>query len=197
MVFSYTKNVIQTLKNAGVAPDMVQIGNEINHGLIWPEGHINNLDSLSQLVYSGIQGVKSVDPTISIMLHIALGGQNDEARFWLDNMIERGVPFDVIGLSYYPRWHGTLDDLQYNLDDLAKHYNKDLIVVEYSQLKKEVNDLSFNVYGDHGKGTAIWEPLNTWEAFFDRQGNSTELLRLYKEFNKEYLQPVGKSTDKK
>ena len=165
--------------------------------MIWPEGHINNLDSLSQLVYSGIQGVKSVDPTISIMLHIALGGQNDESRFFLDNMIERGVPFDVIGLSYYPRWHNTLEDLRYNLVDLAKHYNKDLIVVEYSQLKKEVNDLSFNVYGDHGKGTAIWEPLNTWEAFFDRQGNSTELLRLYKEFNKEYLQPVGKSTDKK
>ena len=69
------------------------------------------------------------------MLHIALGGQNDEARFWLDNMIERGVQFDVIGLSYYPRWHGTLDDLQYNLADLSKHYNKDVIVVEYSQQK--------------------------------------------------------------
>jgi len=187
-LFTYTKNVIESLKRAGTEPDMVQIGNEINHGMVWPEGHINNLDSLAQLVYAAIQGVKAVDPSIVIMLHIALGGQNDEARFFLDNIIMRGVPFDVIGLSYYPRWHSTLEDLRYNLDDLAKRYNKDLIVVEYSQLKREVNVLAFDVYGNHGKGSAIWEPLNTWEAFFDKQGKSTDLLRIYDELNKEYLQ---------
>jgi beta-galactosidase len=175
------------MKNAGVTPDMVQIGNEINHGMIWPEGHINNLDSLAQLIYAGIQGVKAVDPSIAIMIHIALGGQNDESRFFLDNMIMRGIPFDVIGLSYYPRWHNTLEDLRYNLNDLARRYDKDLIVVEYSQLKREVNELSFDVYGGHGKGTAIWEPLNTWEAFFDRQGKSTELLKMYNDINKKFI----------
>ena len=186
-VFSYTKNVIESLKKAGAKPDMVQIGNEINHGMIWPEGHIGNMDSLAQLVYAGIQGVKAVDPSIIIMLHIALGGQNDEARFFLDNMIVRGVPFDVIGLSYYPRWHSTLEDLRYNLDDLAKRYHKDLIVVEYSQLKREVNELSFNVYDGLGKGSAIWEPLNTWEAFFDQHGKSTQLLSIYDDLSKKYL----------
>ena len=191
-VFAYSKNVIQALKNAGAAPDMVQIGNEINHGMIWPDGHVNNMDSLAQLVYAGIQGVKAVDPSIAIMLHIALGGQNDEARFFLDNMIVRGVPFDVIGLSYYPRWHGTLEDLKYNLDDLARRYDKDVIVVEYSHLKREVNDLSFKVYGDHGKGSAIWEPLSTWESFFDKQGRSTEMLKVYDDISKEYLQPGKK-----
>ena len=186
-VFNYSRDVIQSLKNAGVTPGIVQIGNEINHGIVWPEGHINNLDSLAQLVYAGIQGVKAVDVSITIMLHIALGGQNDESRFFLDNMIMRGVPFDVIGLSYYPRWHNTLEDLRYNLNDLAKRYEKDLIVVEYSQLKREVNELSFDVYGNHGKGTAIWEPLNTWESFFDRQGKSTELLKIYDELNKKFI----------
>ena len=186
-VFEYNKNVILAMKNAGVTPDMVQIGNEINHGMIWPEGHINNLDSLAQLIYAGIQGVKAADPSITIMLHIALGGQNDESRFFLDNMIMRGVPFDVIGLSYYPRWHNTLEDLRYNLDDLARRYDKDLIVVEYSQLKKEVNELSFDVYGGHGKGSAIWEPLNTWESFFDRQGKSNELLKVYDELSKKFI----------
>jgi len=186
-VFNYSLDVIRSLKNAQVPPDMVQIGNEINHGIIWPEGHINNLDSLAQLVFAGIQGVKAVDPSITIMLHIALGGQNDESRFFLDNMIMRRVPFDVIGLSYYPRWHNTLEDLRYNLDDLAKRYDKDLIVVEYSHLKKEVNELAFDVYGGHGKGTAIWEPLNTWESFFDRQGKSTELLKIYDELNKKFI----------
>ena len=78
-------------------------------------------------------------------------------------------------------------DLRYNLDDLAKRYDKDLIVVEYSHLKKEVNELAFDVYGGHGKGTAIWEPLNTWESFFDRQGKSTERLKIYDELNKKFI----------
>lgn len=192
-VFNYSKDVIRQMKIAGVTPDMVQIGNEINHGMIWPEGDINNLDSLAQLIYAGIQGVKAVDPSITIMLHVALGGQNDEARFFFDNMIMRGVPFDVIGLSYYPRWHNTLEDLRYNLNDLAGKYDKDVIVVEYSQLKREVNELAFDVYGGHGKGSAIWEPLSTWEAFFDRQGKANELLKVYDELNKKFI--AGKNSN--
>lgn len=58
-VFNYSKDVIQQMKISGVTPDMVQIGNEINHGMIWPEGDINNLDSLAQLIYAGIQGESS------------------------------------------------------------------------------------------------------------------------------------------
>ena len=167
--------------------DMVQVGNEINHGMIWPDGYINNLDSLAQLIYAGINAVKAISPSTSIMLHIALGGQNDESRFWLDNMIERGLQFDVIGLSYYPRWHGTLDDLQYNLEDLSKHYNKDVIVVEYSHKKREVNQLAFSVPGGRGKGTCIWEPLSTWESFFDKDGKANKYLYMYDEISKEYL----------
>jgi beta-galactosidase len=175
------------LQSAGAAPDMVQIGNEINHGILWPEGHINNMDSLAQLVNSGIRAVRSVNPRTPVMLHIALGGQNDEARFFLDNMLVRGVSFDVIGLSYYPRWHNTLEDLGYNLDDLARRYDKDLVVVEYSQLKREVNDLAFNVANGHGKGTAIWEPLNTWEALFDKEGNATSFLEVFDDLHKKFI----------
>jgi beta-galactosidase len=186
-VYDYTKMVMQQLKDQNTTPDMVQVGNEINHGMIWPDGYINNLDSLSQLIYAGINAVKSVSSSTSIMLHLALGGQNDEARFWLDNIIERGIQFDVIGLSYYPRWHGTLDDLQYNLADLSKHYNKDVIVVEYSHKKQEVNQIAFDVPNGKGKGTCIWEPLSTWESFFDKDGKANKYLYLYDEISKEYL----------
>lgn len=186
-VFDYTKMVMQSLKDQGTTPDMVQVGNEINHGMIWPHGEINNLDSLAQLIYAGVQGVKAVAPSTTIMLHIALGGQNDESRFFIDNMFNRGVPFDVIGLSYYPKWHNTLADLDYNLDDLATRYNKDVIVVEYSHLKKEVNELAFNVKNGRGKGSCIWEPLNTWERFFDKEGKANNMLLIYDEMNKKYL----------
>ncbi|WP_369411754.1 glycosyl hydrolase 53 family protein [Longitalea arenae] len=49
-------------------------------------------------------------PPTTIMLHVALGGKNDECLLFYDNMLQRQVPFDVIGLSYYPKWHCTLED---------------------------------------------------------------------------------------
>lgn len=183
----YTKTVLLALKEQGTLPDMVQIGNEINHGIVWPEGHISHPDSLASLVKAGIEGVKEVDPSIIIMLHIALGGQNDESVFWLDNMFARGVDCDIIGLSYYPRWHGTLEDLNYNMNDLIRRYNKDVNVVEYSHKKREVNDITFNMPDNKGTGTFIWEPLSTWESIFDKDGKSNEMIKIYDEISQEYL----------
>jgi beta-galactosidase len=186
-VYTYTRSVMQALKDQGTTPEMVQVGNEINHGVIWPAGAVNNLDSLAQLLNAGIRAVRSVAPATYIMLHVALGGQNDEARFFMDQMLRRGVNFDVIGLSYYPKWHGTLADLDYNLNDLASRYHRDVIVVEYSQRKQEVNDLAFNVANGHGKGTCIWEPLNTWEGFFDKSWNANAYLPVYDSLSRAYL----------
>lgn len=186
-LYNYTKAVMTALKNQGTTPDMVQIGNEINHGIVWPDGNVFNFDSLAQLINAGTAAVKAVDPTVVMMLHVALGGQNEESVFFIDNMLARGVHFDVIGESYYPKWHGTLDDLEHNLHDLVRRYNKDVIVVEYSQRKKEVNKIAFELPNGKGKGTCIWEPLSTWEAIFDRTGKSNELLKVYDELSKMYL----------
>ena len=166
---------------------MVQIGNEINHGMIWPDGHIGNLNNLAQLIQAGIDGVLAVDQSIAIMLHIALGGQHDETVFFYDNMLARGIKFDVIGMSYYPKWHGTLDDLRDNLIRMSSRYEQPIIVVEYSAKKKEVHDIVFNLPNNKGKGTAIWEPLNTWESIFDRSGKSNDLILLYDEINKKFI----------
>ncbi|MDB5211134.1 MAG: Beta-galactosidase Arabinogalactan endo,4-beta-galactosidase, partial [Sediminibacterium sp.] len=190
-LFDYTKSVIQELKDQGTAPDMVQIGNEINHGIVWPEGNITNIDSLSQLLAAGVAAVKTVDPSIIIMMHIALGGQNSESVFFFDELQKRKVPFDVIGLSYYPKWHGTLADLSANMDDLVKRYNKDIIVVEYSAKKEEVNKLAFELANGKGKGTCIWEPLNTWESVFDREGKSNDFMKVYDGLSKKYIEAKG------
>ncbi len=187
-VYDYTKEVMEALEKQETLPDMVQVGNEINHGMIWPEGKIGNLDSLAQLIYAGINGVKAVDPASTIMLHVALGGQNEESRFFYDNMLLRDVPFDVIGLSYYPKWHCTLKDLEYNANDMANRYKKDVIIVEYSHKKKEVNKIGFSIANGRGKGTCIWEPLNTWEKIFERDGKSNELLAVYDEISQTFIQ---------
>ena len=186
-LYDYTFEVISALKKQGTTPDVVQIGNEINHGLVWPEGNVSHLDSLAQLINAGTAAVKAVDPTVIMMLHVALGGQNDESVFFIENMIKRGVHFDVIGESYYPKWHGTLDDLRDNLNDLVRRFDKDVIVVEYSALKNEVHKIAFELPNGKGKGTCIWEPLNTWESVFDREGNSNDFLKMYDEFKAQYL----------
>jgi arabinogalactan endo-1,4-beta-galactosidase len=186
-LYDFTVKAMTELKDQGTTPDMVQVGNEINHGMVWPDGAINNLDSLAQLIYSGVKGVKAVSPSTIIMLHIALGGQNAEARFFLDNMTVRNVPFDVIGLSYYPKWHGTPADLKSNMADLAFRYKQEVMVAEYSQLKQEVNDIAFNVPNGKAVGSFIWEPLSTWEGVFDRDGKSNSYLNIYPGIAKEYL----------
>jgi beta-galactosidase len=186
-LYDYTKKVIEELKAQGTTPDIVQIGNEINHGIVWPEGNVSNIDGTAQLLNAGTAAVKSVDPNIVMMLHVALGGQNHESVNFIDNMIARGVPFDVIGESYYPKWHGTLDDLRDNLNDLVRRYNKDVIVVEYSALKEEVNKIAFELPNGKGKGTCIWEPLSTWEKVFDTDGKSNKFLLVYDELSKKFM----------
>jgi arabinogalactan endo-1,4-beta-galactosidase len=102
-------------------------------------------------------------------------------------MNARKIHFDVIGLSYYPKWHGTLDDLQDNMYDLVRRYDKEIILVEYSAKKQEVNKIAFELPGGKGRGTCIWEPLNTWESIFDRDGKSNDYLKIYDEITKMYL----------
>lgn len=186
-MYDYTKGVLTALKVQGTLPDMVQTGNEINHGILWPEGNIQHPDSLALLLKAAIAAVRDVDPKIFVMLHIALGGQNAESEFFLDNMINRGVTFDVIGESYYPKWHGTLQDLQNNLSALKKKYAKPVIIAEYSELKQEVNKIAFSLPGNDLKGTFIWEPLSTWESVFDKGGKSNKYLEMYDEIHKEFM----------
>jgi arabinogalactan endo-1,4-beta-galactosidase len=186
-MYAYTKRVMLALKQQNTLPQMAQIGNEINHGILWPEGSFSHPDTLAALLKAGIAAVKEVSPSTKIMMHIALGGQNAESRTWLDAMIARGVRFDVIGESYYPQWHGTLDSLKYNLNDLSNRYKQDVIVAEYTQHKEEVNDIAFNLPHGNIKGTFIWEPLNTWEFIFDKNGNAIDsLLNIYPALAKKY-----------
>ena len=136
-VYQYTKKVMQAMKSAGVFPEMVQIGNEINNGMIWPHGQLwvndnARWDELTTLLKAGIRGVKEVEggAEVPIMIHAATGGNLVESDNFYSNMLQRGVEFDVIGLSYYPWWHGTFEDLEKNLEFLSNKYEQEISVVE-------------------------------------------------------------------
>ncbi|MGL4206619.1 MAG: glycoside hydrolase family 53 protein [Aeromonadaceae bacterium] len=134
----YTKSTVAEFKKAGVLPDMVQIGNEINGGMLWPEGKSwgqngGEFDRLAGLLKAGVEGVKAnltAKDDVKIMLHLAEGTKNDTFTWWFDEITKRNVPFDVIGLSFYTYWNGPISALKYNMDDISKRYNKDVIVVE-------------------------------------------------------------------
>ena len=81
---AFTKNTLLALKAQGTLPDMVQVGNEINHGMLWPDGSTKHLDTLAAFFKAGIKGVKDVDKSIKIILHIACGGENAESRYFVD-----------------------------------------------------------------------------------------------------------------
>jgi len=133
-VYGYTRDVIAELRGQGTTPDIVQIGNEIPNGMLWPEGRLDGSDDqfarLAGLLKAGIAGVRDTGGDARIMLHLDRGGNNSLYRWWFDNITAEGVEFDVIGLSFYGYWHGALSDLADNLSDLARRYEKDLIVVE-------------------------------------------------------------------
>ena len=136
-VYDHTAETMQALKKAHALPEMVQIGNELNSGMLWPDGKTwgegsGGFDRLAPLLRAGINGVRDVaGPKVKIMLHLADGGDNGLYRWWFGEITKRGVTdFDVIGLSFYPYWHGTLEQLAANMADISEHYDKDVVVVE-------------------------------------------------------------------
>ncbi|OLP67030.1 Arabinogalactan endo-1,4-beta-galactosidase precursor [Bacillus pumilus] len=134
-VSTYTSDVLIAMKAQNVLPNMVQVGNELNSGMLWPNGKSwgeggGEFDRLAALLKAGTNAVRSVDSNINIMLHLAHGGDNGAFRWWFDEITKRGVSFNTIGLSYYPYWDGGLSGLSSNMNDISARYNKDVIVVE-------------------------------------------------------------------
>ena len=116
---------------------MVQVGNEIIGGMLWPDGRVTGndpakWDPLIKLLDAGFRAVHDAEGQnhILTMIHLDRGGDNKAARWWFDNALKGGLKFDTIGLSYYPNWHGTIDQMQQNLNDLSKRYGKDVYIVE-------------------------------------------------------------------
>lgn len=132
-VYDYTVMVMNSCRDAGVLPDMVQVGNELSNGLLWPEGKVPEYDNIAMFVNAGIRGVRKVDQNVPIMIHLDNGGNNALYREWFDNFLANdGEDFQIIGLSYYPFWHGSLNDLENNMNDIAVRYGKDLVIAEVS-----------------------------------------------------------------
>lgn len=134
-VRNYTAEVIDAFAKAGATPDLVQVGNEINNGLLWPLGSFAGksqaeaYDNIAALLNAGIAGVHQVEPAARIVLHAANGERTDRVRHFFDELARRHVAFDIVGLSYYPL-RGTLDEITATLNSTAKACGKPVLIVE-------------------------------------------------------------------
>jgi arabinogalactan endo-1,4-beta-galactosidase len=193
-VRAYTVEVVSELVSAGARPDMVQVGNEITPGMLihvptansdcygnnsvqnpGVNGSQNDWDNLAALLRAGIEGVRSVDPTIQIMLHIENTESAAGVTDWVQNARERGVELDVLGLSAYEAfqgpsnaWRATFAQLAQNLPELS------FAVAEYNPQRRLLNDIMHELPDGRGLGTFFWEPTQSgsWgEAMFTWQGN--------------------------
>jgi arabinogalactan endo-1,4-beta-galactosidase len=138
-VRSYTQQVISAFANQGTPVDMVSIGNEIRNGILWPVGEINCTScggwaNLAQLLKAGVAGAQAGNPAghkLLIMMHYDQGGNEALSAAFYSELESYGVPFDVIGLSYYSiLGDGPISDMRANVDNLATEFGKPIVLAE-------------------------------------------------------------------
>ncbi len=133
-VKAHTQDTLDRLAAQGTPADSVQVGNEIRNGILWPMGKRSEgkLDKLAVLLKAGVEGVRASKngKKIKVMIHHDQGGMVKECRFFFGELKRLGVRFDWIGLSYYPWWHGTMPQLQENMNGLAAEFRKPVMIVE-------------------------------------------------------------------
>ncbi len=130
-LYQYTKDCLLALKEIDCLPDMVQVGNEIRSGMVFPEGEVPNYNQLASLVNEGIRACREVSSDIQVMIHLDQGGRFYCLKDWFDHMFEAGMAsIDCIGISFYSFWHGTFLDLKTSVESLIDRYQLPVCVVE-------------------------------------------------------------------
>ena len=181
-VYNHTYDVLLALKKEKITPEWVQVGNEIPNGILWPDGHSKNFKNLGELLNKGYDAVKAINKKIKVIVHIDEGNNTEKITWFYKNIAEQNVKYDVIGLSYYPYWikkdwTETIQDLQKNMNYLAKTYNKEVMVVEvggedsqventYKLLEATIKAVR-NVPNKKGTGVFYWEPqgAKSWSGY--------------------------------
>jgi arabinogalactan endo-1,4-beta-galactosidase len=216
-VFAYTRDTIAAFGKEDALPDMVQIGNEISHGMLWPDGMLPaHWDNFADYLRAGVKGVEAgrgAGKRPEILLQLAEDGKPASTRYFFDKIENYKIPYDVIGFSYYPWWHGTLEDLRTNLAFAANRYGKEIMVVEtayYWKTNREtqraahpfpetpqgqrdfldaVTRIVMETPQRLGSGVFWWEPAVSGflggRGFFDDEGDSLPALTVFDKYARE------------
>ena len=145
-VYAYTKASLQSMKQAGIEPDMIQVGNEITNGMLWPTAHIDptkdeGWDILGSFLRAGCKACREICPKAQIIIHTEKAGDWNITNSYYQHLKQQQVDYDIIGLSYYPMWHGTIPNLGKNLSLLSDNFpDKPVMIVETAAYYSHEND---------------------------------------------------------
>lgn len=197
---AHTTDILNALKIAGVTPEWVQVGNETNDGMLWPEGKAStNMANYAQFITAGYDAVKGVFPAAKVIVHVSNGWDNGLFRWNFDGLKANGGKWDVIGMSMYPSpsdWATKNNHCLANMNDMVSRYGKEVMVVEVGMSWDQatagqafIADLitkTKSVTGQKGLGVLYWEPqaYNNWQGYtlgaFDNSGKPTAVLEAFK-----------------
>lgn len=196
---NHTTSVLTALKNNSIVPEWVQVGNEVNDGMLWPDGKAStNMNNFAQLVNAGYDAVKSVFPSAKIIVHLSNGYDNNLYRWLFDGLENNGGKWDVIGMSLYPspsNW-STLDaQCLANMNDMVSRYGKEVMIVETGMswdqpgacnaFLSDIISKTKSVSNNKGLGVLYWEPeaYGNWQGYtlgaFDNAGKPTSALNAF------------------
>lgn len=138
-VYNYTKRVLNAMIAVGAEPDFIQVGNEVTYGMLWPTGHCypsganygsGTFANFANYLKQGIKACREVCPTSEIVVHTEMSRTSNVTSFY-NTLKNYTTDFDIIGLSYYPYWHGDLSVLDGLLSNLESTYpTKKIQIVE-------------------------------------------------------------------
>ncbi|MFZ4620548.1 MAG: glycosyl hydrolase 53 family protein [Bacteroidota bacterium] len=161
-VRQYVALVFSSMKKQGTLPEMVQFGNEIICGMLWNEGNVcdtyntvpqwTKLAELLTSARAGMTDVIAATDTVTVMIHIDSGGNYTTSSWFFDNLTKYFTTFDVIGLSYYPWWHGTIAAMKDNVEKLSVRYGRPIVLAEIAYpFTLSWNDNTANIVGSSGQ----------------------------------------------
>jgi arabinogalactan endo-1,4-beta-galactosidase len=201
-VTAHTTQLLTALKNNNVTPEWVQIGNETNDGMLWPEGKAStNMSNFVELINSGYDAVKNIFPAVKVIVHLSSGYDNMLFRWMFDALKNNGAKFDVIGLSLYPSyyvsgWANANTACLANMNDMIARYNKEVMLVEVGMPWDNAADCKLfltdiiskvkSIPNNKGIGVLYWEPQSygNWQGYtlgaFDNAGKPTIALDAFK-----------------
>ncbi|MFN4973927.1 MAG: arabinogalactan endo-beta-1,4-galactanase [Bacteroidota bacterium] len=196
---AHTRDVLNALKSNNVEPAWVQIGNEINDGLLWDDGRASrNMAQFVSLVKTGCAAAKEIFPQTKTIIHVSNGYDNGLFRWLFDGLTINGVVWDVIGMSLYPSvndWKLKNEQCLANMLDMMSRYGKEIMIAEVGMpvdqpavCKQFISDLiakTRSLPGNKGLGVFYWEPqcYNGWQGYllgaFDNRGRPTEAMQAF------------------
>ncbi|RYY58084.1 MAG: arabinogalactan endo-1,4-beta-galactosidase [Chitinophagaceae bacterium] len=198
---NHTTAMLTALKDAGVSPEWVSVGNETNDGMLWPDGKAStSMAQFAQLVNAGYDASKAVFPDAKVIVHVSNAFNNSLFRWMFDGLKSNGAKWDIIGMSLYPSptdWSTLATQSLANMNDMITRYGKEIMICEVGMSwdqaaasKAFVMDIISKVKslpGNKGLGVLYWEPQSygNWQGYtlgaFDNSGKPTIALDPFKD----------------